>query len=237
MNLTTRKNSIIVLFAFVLLMTSCQKDKWEQTASTKITIQESEDEDLKINNGKAELEKAQLHISQMTLTGKRLQSDDPNVTIDQQRMFDFKEGTISSKLSIEIPQGNYDELHLTLISDSTNNFTIELDYEHPGQGQGQGQNNDYTIVMSFNIDDIAPIQIKSKDQESSFLIDAENNYQISINLDLETLFKGVPPGIWNAMINSNNNQQNIVEINNNFNYLVKEKIEKNIHESIVIELK
>lgn len=231
------KYSIIAIIVIVFSTTSCEKDKWEQTASTIVLVEESEDDDFEINNGKTELEEAQLNVSGMVFTGNRLQSDNPRVEIEKQLVFDFEEGEITPSFSIDIPQGNYDDMRLAFTSNSNNNFTMELDYEHPGQGQGQGQDKDYTIFMTFDINEIDPIQIKNEHQESKFLISADDNYSMSIKLDAQALFDGVPPGIWNAMISSNNNQQNIIEINENFNYIVKEKIEQNISKSIIIELK
>ena len=227
-----------VLFLFSIAFTACEKENWNETAKIEfytetITLGQSFD----FNSGNIGVDSLSLAIDDVVVTGSRLQAENIQVGVTLSDIIDFfAEG--QALISLDIPQGNYDQMDLYFLSSTPANFSMVLDYDHPGQGQGQNS-EDIEIDIHFDLSEIGPLPILNETEQREHLIDSELTYSLSIKFDPEVLFEEVDLGAWNGMINSQNGQgqgQGVVNINENVNENIQNQLLNNVNDAFHVKL-
>lgn len=206
-----RKTSLLLipLILMLVLISSCNKQDWSATekSDVKYTISNTE---VTLAGKPFVMNSLQLELTDLLLTGERIQSDPIAISKTINGTIDFLNP--SEDLSFDIPIGTYTEMILSssLEENGTPSINIIGTYF-------LASNDTYEVSIALDIEAQYLIQLKDTDGASTILIDDTSTKKLQIVLDTETLFSEVNPGLWNAAaVTSQNGFQTIVvnELNN-----------------------
>lgn len=202
---------IFILAMVLVTFIACNKnaDKWDETQKAQVKYGISSNE-ITIAGKSFVMDTIQLELTDLKLTGERLQSDPISLTQTKNITTDFINN--SGNEVLEIPCGTYTtmQLNTSLKVNGSPSLRITGTYFFPN-------NNTYEIQISLDIATNYKISLSDIDGSSTVLIDNDTQKKIQFLLDTDVLFSEVNPGLWNAAaVTSQNGAQTVVvnEINN-----------------------
>jgi hypothetical protein len=196
---------IVLLIAALVTFVSCKKDneKWDQTQESQLSYKASTNE-LTIAGKSFVMDTIQLQLTDIKLTGERLQSDPISLIQVKNSPSDFLNNSTSEVL--DIPCGTYTSMKLTtnLEVNGSPSLRIAGTYFFPN-------NNTYEIRIALDIAANYIISPSDVDGSTTVLIDEGALKNIQFLLDTEELFSEINPGLWNAAaVTSQNGAQTVV---------------------------
>jgi hypothetical protein len=202
------KNIYKVILGILLISSfSCNKQDWDKEVNLSIRIESDMNEEIKVNNNDVfNVNQAKLTISSITISGKRLQSDDVTINYTQTLNLDFLNPEALNN-TINIPVGTYEELTATLTFSTAANMSFIKGDVSSNNGQGQGGNPKVmNILLSFN--QLEKISIINEQSESVVLID-ENTKELNISASIQKSFNEINSSMWQGLMNANQNQSQV----------------------------
>jgi hypothetical protein len=205
----TAKPITLFLLLTISSLVSCNKQKWETVSTSKINFSVSDTEVI-IAGKSFIMDTIQLQLTDLNLTGERLQSDPISLVHSTSNSVDFLNQTGNE--GFDIPIGTYTSMNLStnLLVNGDPSIKIAGTYFFPN-------NTTYEISIALDIENAYFISLNDTDGSSTILIDENSTKSLQVSLDTEILFSDITPGLWNAAaVTSQNGSQTIVvnELNN-----------------------
>lgn len=233
------KNIYTAILGLLLISSfSCNKQDWDKEVSLPISIESDMNEQVSINTSDTfNIDQAYLIISNITISGKRLQSDDIVINYNQTLNLDFLESE-GLNSAIEIPLGTYEELKATITFKTVTNSSflkgIVTAYNGQGQGQGQGEITTKSMTIPLNFNQLDNLSIVNEQEEPVILID-ENTKGLRISVGIQQSFNNLENSMWQGLMNANQNQSQI-DLTSNIGNQFQSSINSNIKNSIELKV-
>lgn len=224
-----KKIYYLLLGILVVLSSSCSKQDWDEESKLSIQIQSDVINQILVNDNYFSTTQANLEISSIVISGKRIQSDDVLIDYSKTVQLDFMNPS-NVNHAINIPVGTYEELKATI------NFTIDSDLSYISGDvfSNNSQNEPQTLKIAVSFDEIKNISIFGEQDEDVVLIDNQS-LKLNIFLNLQESFENIDESLWNVLMNANQNQSEVnlnsvvgAEFKSSINAEIKNNIKLNI---------
>lgn len=215
----------IILGILIISSFACNKQDWEKEVNVPIRLESDVNEEVSIKNDLFTVNQAQLVVSSITISGKRLQSDDVTINYNETINLDFLNPEQLNS-AIKIPVGTYEELKATLT------FSVDPDksFINGNVVSNNGQGNSQALNIPLNFDEIHEISIINEQEETVVLID-ESTKGFKITMSIQESFNNIDHPMWQGLMNANENQSQVdltSLVGNNFQSSINTEIKSNI---------
>lgn len=215
----------IILGILIISSFACNKQDWEKEVNVPILLESDVNEEVSIKNDLFTVNQAQLVVSSITISGKRLQSDDVTINYNETINLDFLNPEQLNS-AIKIPVGTYEELKATLT------FSVDPDksFINGNVVSNNGQGNSQALNIPLNFDEIHEISIINEQEETVVLID-ESTKGFKITMSIQESFNNIDHPMWQGLMNANENQSQVdltSLVGNNFQSSINTEIKSNI---------
>ena len=207
-------------------MSSCDRNQWKETVTTKIQIK-SVNTSVYFGVNVLHIDNVIVNIESLFLSGNRIQAENINLseTLNDQYLLTENESKDISTFSI--PQGTYESFLLTSkIGGGINSIELKGTYT-------LANNTVKKVVLELDYNEFLLNQMV-ENSSNPISIDKDIPGEITIAIDPSILFDKLNPSLWNAASNSTINGQNGINISNNSNSNMYNEIYSEIGTSLSV---
>lgn len=199
-----KTTGLLILFAGVLLISSCNSKQWKETVETTVQLKSSNSHVYFGTQHNLAIDTLTIHVNSFSLAGNRIQAEDIYLTSDAQYSASHIGGTGIFNTTFDIPQGTYESLQLTTELNGQNSLLIRGVYEGP---LGVPKRVELNVESSDFL--IKPLL---ENGEETISVDKNFPKMISITIDTDSLLADVPPGLWNAAVATSIGGQQVIQV-------------------------
>ncbi|MDX1652188.1 MAG: hypothetical protein R3277_06835 [Brumimicrobium sp.] len=192
---------ILSFLSLFTVITSCKKTDWDKEVSLPLKINADTEEMISKGNFEIEIENIEINITQIRISGERLQGDDVDKVFSTPLTVSLS-NLGNTNYAINLPIGTYEDLGITVFFESSLGSSCETQVS-----SNAGQPFQSTMLIPLNLS-VTENSISNKYGENVVLID-ENAQNLQFNFDFKHSFESVDLGIWEALMNANIGQAQI----------------------------
>jgi len=219
----TKILSITIIFLMVL---SCNKNKFNKTQSSEVKFKASSNQ-VTIAGKQFVMDKISIDFSDLQLKGERIQGEPVSQTMAMSAPVNFLSSSVTGKF--EIPFGTYTAMNIAteLSIKGTPSVSITGTYY-------LSNGSTHYVDIRLDIEEDFLLDLEDTDGSSTILIDENQTKIVVFELDVETLFSDLNPGLWNAAAVTSNNGSNTVVVDEMNNQNIYNAISGKIGESFEV---
>lgn len=238
------KGIIIVVFSTVLF-SACGRNELKLPAQVFLNFSmdsfESEDDDENENKtclfekkgggSKIEIDKGILVIDAIEFDGRRQQGNDVFFISDFSSpiIADLETGETNIDVSFDIPQGIYYRIDLLFNFGTSDQIPLVL------EGKFKSGNSDaMSVRFEYNFVETITVRGKPKSGQNDIVLRKDEISEVSVSIDLESLFRFVNPSEFNGAEMIQENGEIVLLVNQTTNLMIFNKLANRLSNSIEV---